>query len=182
MSHARHARPTLGDLLFEMFYAGAIGGVVVAVFFLGLDSLGGHPLSTPAALGHALLGLGGNESQGADLTAVALVTVLHFSGFALLGAVAAHLVRLVERRTEGSFIFSFLAMIVLLDAVALVAGTFLFNDDPGVPGMGPVLLANVLASAAMTAFLRTAHCSGEAENALPAGSALRDSSGTAQPV
>ena len=45
--------------------AGVLGATAVAVWFLGLDTLRGHPFATPAALGRGLVGiLGPHGSEG----------------------------------------------------------------------------------------------------------------------
>lgn len=164
MSHAHHARPTPNDRLYESFYSGAIGGTAVAVFFLILDTMSGRPFYTPSLLGSIVFGGAGDPAAGISFTAVALMTLIHFAGFALFGFMAAALVRLVERRTDGSFIFPAVALFILLEGSFRVASVTLMPGVWDALGQGPVLAANVLAAASMTGFLRHAHCSGEAEN------------------
>jgi hypothetical protein len=41
------SRP-LADFLYETFYGGAIGGSILALFFLAVDTLAGQPLFTPS--------------------------------------------------------------------------------------------------------------------------------------
>lgn len=163
MSHAHHPEPKPGDLLYESFYSGAIGGAVVALFFLVNDSLGGRPFFTPSLLGGILFGTGGSDAAGPDLTAVALLTAVHFGMFAVFGAVATRVVRAVEGRTGGSPILPGVVLFVLLEGSFLVATSILMPGMHGQLGHGTVLLANILASAAMSMFLREAHCSAESE-------------------
>ena len=54
MSEAR-AR-TRADLAYESLYCAAIGGSVIALFFLVIDAVNGQPLFTPSLLGGVLFG------------------------------------------------------------------------------------------------------------------------------
>ena len=49
-----HAAGPTADFLFDTFYGGAIGGSILALFFLVVDVVGGHALFTPSLLGTAL--------------------------------------------------------------------------------------------------------------------------------
>lgn len=164
MPHTHHPRPTANDRLYESFYSGAIGGTTVALFFLVLDTLSGRPLHTPALLGGSLIGATIEAAPGDDLTAVALITLIHFAGFAAFGFVAAPLVRLIERHTEGSFIFPGVALLLFLQGAFVATGMLFVPGALDALGQGPVLAANVLAAVSMTAFLRHAHCSSETES------------------
>src|SRR5262249_1333713 len=54
MSEARER--TRADLAYESLYCAAIGGSVIALFFLVIDAYNGHPLFTPSLLGGVLFG------------------------------------------------------------------------------------------------------------------------------
>lgn len=181
MSHAHHPPPTVNDRMYESFYSGAVGGTAVALLFLALDTLGGRPLHTPSLLGGIVLGGGAGPAAGIDLSAVAVMTLIHFAGFGLFGFVAAALVRLVERRTEGSFIFPAIALFILLEGSLRIASATIMPGVRDILGEGPVLAANMLAAASMTGFLRHAHCSGEAETKASVTGAL-GRHGVAPPV
>ena len=64
---------------------GLIGGVVVAAWFLALDTLAGHPFQTPSLLGQMVLL--GDRTPDPQLAfgAILLYTAFHFIVFALLG-------------------------------------------------------------------------------------------------
>lgn len=170
MSHGNHPEPKPGDLLYESFFSGAIGGAVIALFFLVRDSLGGRPFFTPSFLGGILFGTGGSGETSPDFTAVALLTAVHFGTFAVFGAMATRVVRAVERRTGGSPILPGLVLFVLLEGSFLAATSILMPGVHGQLGHGTVLLANVLAAAAMSMFLRQAHDSAESGGTDPSGS------------
>jgi len=64
---------------------GLIGGVVVALWFLVLDSIAGHPLQTPSLLGQMVIL--GDRTPDPELAfgAILLYTAFHFIVFALIG-------------------------------------------------------------------------------------------------
>jgi hypothetical protein len=65
---------------------GIIGGLVVAAWFLVLDTLGGHPLQTPSLLGQVVLFGDSNPEPGGIVFGPFLIyTAFHFLVFALIG-------------------------------------------------------------------------------------------------
>jgi hypothetical protein len=107
--------------------AGGLAGAVVALWFLVLDVVAGHPLSTPAALGAVALGRGGDSVAGP--TALLIYTVIHFVVFCVLGVVAALVVQRLRRAagpTGGGLfgLFGFTAVfhggVRLMDAWSVV--------------------------------------------------------------
>lgn len=65
---------------------GIIGGLAVAVWFLILDTIAGHPFQTPSLLGQVVL-FGDSRPDTNQLVfgAILVYTAFHFSVFALLG-------------------------------------------------------------------------------------------------
>ncbi len=65
---------------------GIIGGLAVALWFLLLDSIAGHPLQTPSLLGQVILFREPNpDTSQVVLGAFLMYTAFHFLVFALLG-------------------------------------------------------------------------------------------------
>jgi len=65
---------------------GIIGGLAVAVWFLIIDTLRGHPLQTPSLLGQVVLwGDSTPQTTGVVFGPFLLYTAFHFLVFALLG-------------------------------------------------------------------------------------------------
>jgi hypothetical protein len=65
---------------------GIIGGLAVAIWFLILDIISGHPLQTPSLLGQVVLfGDSTPQTGGLVFGAFLLYTAFHFLVFALLG-------------------------------------------------------------------------------------------------
>src|SRR5438067_13461835 len=59
------ARPySTSDIILDGLFTGMIGALAVALWFFILDSIGGHPLYTPALLGTVLLHGGAAAAQG----------------------------------------------------------------------------------------------------------------------
>lgn len=164
MTHENHRPPTIADVLYESFYSGAVGGAVVAFFFLALDTIGGQPLFTPSLVGSVLfLGESAEAVNAVRLDAVALTTIVHILAFVLLGLIASWIVRFVETRSP-SFSASAGALFVLASAGFLMTASVLMPGVAGRIGPGSILIANALTAVAMTAFLRRAHFSAEAEH------------------
>lgn len=65
---------------------GIIGGLAVAVWFLILDMIAGHPFQTPSLLGQVVL-FGDTRPDTSNLVfgAILVYTAFHFAVFALLG-------------------------------------------------------------------------------------------------
>ena len=162
-SHAKHAPPTAGDIAYETFYSAALGGLVIALFFLAVDLFMGRPLYTPSLLGTVLFfGADPAQVEGINLTGMALFTVLHLGGFGILGFVSTYLVRFLEERTGGGFFVPAFVLFVLVEGGFLVLD--LFIGVGSILGQGMVLAANALVAVTMTIFLRQAHDSSEGES------------------
>ena len=91
----------------EGIIAGVLGATAVALWFLVVDVLAGHPLHTPEVLGRGLLGIFGRERSGITdaggdpaLLVVTLYTVFHYLAFAVVGIIAAAIVRAGEREPK----------------------------------------------------------------------------------
>jgi hypothetical protein len=66
--------------------AGIIGGLAVAIWFLILDTIAGHPFQTPSLLGQVVLfGEARPNASQLDFGAILVYTAFHFAVFALLG-------------------------------------------------------------------------------------------------
>ena len=65
---------------------GIIGGLAVAIWFLILDMIAGHPFQTPSLLGQVVL-FGDTRPDTSNLVfgAILVYTAFHFAVFALLG-------------------------------------------------------------------------------------------------
>lgn len=135
---------------------GLLGGAVVAVWFLIIDALRGQVFYTPAALGSAVFY---GVSTPADVvirpSVVLGYTLVHFAAFVLAGLVAARLMDEAEKHPPvilGVALF-FTTLEVLSLGVLSAMAAWLFET---VPWWSPIV-ANLLAGAAMAAYLWQAH-------------------------
>jgi hypothetical protein len=133
---------------------GAIGGLaaglVVALWFLGLDLINGQPFDTPTRLAGAVIG--GEQAPGPRL--VIAYTVLHLGVFAILGIVGASFVRAVgvpPGLLVGA-VFGLFALTSVHYGALLVTGGRLLN----VVSAAHVVAANILGGMAMMAYLHFA--------------------------
>ena len=156
------ARPTaeasaIGDLLYDAFYGAAIGGSVIAVFFLILDSVAGHPLFTPSLIGTVLLtGADAGMITDVRLDMVAYFSVAHFVAFLALGAGVSTMCRWTGLDKTNPVYVTGLVFLVLTGTF-LVASTFLMPGISAVMGVQWILLANLLTAGSMGVFLHRAH-------------------------
>ena len=136
--------------------AGLIGAVVVAVWFLVVDSIAGRPMFTPAALGSAIFhGAGG--PPGVDISANTVVgyTFIHVAAFLLAGVLVSALVTQAERAPY--LIFGMILLLVIFETffIAMVAmlGTWLMEAL----AWWSVLVGNLLAAASMGGYMLKVH-------------------------
>jgi hypothetical protein len=139
--------------------AGILGAVTVALWFLLLDVVSGRPLWTPSLLGSALFQRGASldslATQPVSLEMVLMFTWVHGLAFAALGGVAARLLGHVERHPSAGFgvlLFFVIFQFVFTAAASVFAAPVLRVLSPWT-----VLVANLLAAAAMAAYLRRQH-------------------------
>ena len=150
-------RTNTGDILLDGLFAGAIGALTVALWFLLLDLVAGRPLFTPALLGTVLLHGGRAAAQGVVVAPleVAAYTAFHFLAFLAVGAGFSWLMTLFER-------FPIVGFVLLVVFVCLQLGFFVLDIALGAQLMGQlrpwsVIVANVLAAASMSLYLWKRH-------------------------
>ena len=155
MSEARVR--TRADLAYETLYCAAIGGSVIALFFLVIDAYNGHPLFTPALLGGVLFG-------GVDASAitevrmdwVAYATIAHFLGFTAIGVGVALIAHEVELHSRHPFTILF-GVFAAIEWIFLVAAMFLLPGVISALGFWRVAGANLLAAVGIATFLWANH-------------------------
>jgi len=154
---ARTTSVPASSILYDAFGAGSIGGTIVALFFLALDSIQGRPFHTPSLMGTVLF-TSANASAVTDvrMDMVAYYTLVHFVVFGILGGAVAVLLRQVELHAKHPVLM--LAAIFLLAEVLFAAAAALMM--PGVVAeVGALRIggANLLAAAGMASFLLSTH-------------------------
>ena len=150
------ARPLHHSAVREGVIAGALGASVVAVWFLGVDVIAGHPLRTPELLGRALISVLGPLGGEGAFTYIAAYTVFHYLAFAVIGTLAAIAIHWSEREPTVLAGFAILFVVVEIGFYGLVG----FLSEPGILGgiaWYQVLLGNLLSAAVMGGYLWSAH-------------------------
>lgn len=157
MAEATRSDPTWADFVYDAFYVGAIGGSVVALFFLVMDTLQGEPFFTPSLMGQVLLeGAAAEQVAGVRLDMVAYYSAVHFATFGLLGVGLSLAVREAELHAKNP-------IGVLLGLFVFVEWAFFVATWVALPGvmnvLGPfrVAVANLLAAAGIVVFLVSQH-------------------------
>ena len=141
------------DLAYGAFYGGALGGSVIALFFLIADALQGQALYTPSLLGTALFLDTTTTAVRTDM--VALFSIVHFVTFFALGGIASWL-HLTWEPLRDRVASLGVVLFVLLTGALLLGGWLFMDGVVGALGIFEVLLANALTAAAMAAFITRA--------------------------
>ena len=144
-------RRSLHELIADGVVGGVLAGLVVALWFLAVDSLAGRPFHTPSALAGALT----RQAVGPPtFRLVAAYSVLHFGVFAVLGiAVAGAMAAL---RTPPRLLFGVLFGLVAQE-IAFYGGLLLSDASRVAVVPWPhVVAANVLAGFVLMGYLHRA--------------------------
>lgn len=136
--------------------AGLLGATAVAVWFLGIDVVAGHPLRTPELLGRALVGVLGPHGGEGALTYIAAYTAFHYLAFAAIGTLAAVIIHWAER--EPSVLAGVLILFVAVELGFYgLVGMLSEPDILGGIAWYQVLVGNLLAAGVMGWYLWHAH-------------------------
>jgi hypothetical protein len=134
---------------------GIIGGLVVAVWFLILDLLGGQPLLTPSLLGQVVLFGDSAPDRQVVFGAVLVYTAFHFLVFSLLGM---GLVALVHWGIENPIVrYALLPLFLVFEVMFYGLIEVLSERTQELFPFWTVLAANTLAAIAMGIYLWRRH-------------------------
>jgi hypothetical protein len=147
------ARESLGE---EATWVGLIGAAVVAVWFLILDLIAGHPLRTPSVLGQVLLlGRENPDVIGTDFTGVILYTALHMGLFLAFGFALAYIIRW---SVDNHFVRYAVLQVFLAFELFFVFVVLMLNEETrSLFPVWTVLAANTLAALCMGLYLWRNH-------------------------
>jgi hypothetical protein len=135
---------------------GIIGGLAVALWFLLLDTIAGHPFLTPSLLGQVVLfGNDKPDTQHIVFGAILIYTAAHFIVFALLGM---GLVAMTHWATENAVVrYAFLPVFLVFE-VLFYGVLAVFSDvTKELFPFWAVVSANTLAALSMGAYLWFRH-------------------------
>lgn len=172
-SHGYEEEPvTKRSPLKEGVLAGLIGAATIALWFLVLDTFQGRALHTPTVLGTAFFrggeGLDAVETLPVAIEMVALYSLMHWLAFTVMGTIAAYVVAAAARaRALWTSILAFFVLFVALEfGFRLVGAMLLTQEALYALAWQNVMTGNLLAAAAMGAFLLQRHrVTGRAANA-----------------
>lgn len=139
---------------------GIVGGLLaagaVALYFLALDLVTGHPFSTPVRLGTSVASFFGGTG-GASPTLYALgYTLFHVLAFCFSGVVVSAVVNKAEE--EPSLLFLLMLLFVAFEIAWYGMTAILARDEAfGPPAWYQVMLANVVAAVVMGVYLFRKH-------------------------
>jgi hypothetical protein len=144
----------------EGILCGIVGAAALALWFLIVDVVAGHPFHTPAALGAGLFrGLRVGEAAtmpGGTVTMVLGYTVFHVLVFVVAGLVLSHVVAMLERE-PAVFLVAFFALFVFYEFGYLVFALAFVQrvlQDVSWPAL---LIGNGVAAFSMGIFLYRRH-------------------------
>jgi hypothetical protein len=162
MDTVSHADPHAGTRSFtsqiieDGFFCGVIGAGVVALWYLVLDTIAGHPLFTPSLLGSLLFQKGAAVSNVTIQPAiVAWYTAVHAFAFLVVGLVAAWMAAHFERfPTVG---IAMLFLFVIFETAFFIFALSVGKHVLGTLGLWTIAVANLLAAGAMAGYLWWKH-------------------------
>jgi hypothetical protein len=147
---------TRHSVLGEGTDVGLIGGMAVAIWFLILDTIAGHPFQTPSLLGQTVLfGESVPEAAGLDFGAILLYTAFHFITFTLIGI---GLVALVHWAIDNPVVRYALLPVFLVFEVLFYGFLEVFSErTQDLFPFWAVVTANTLAAVCMALYLWRRH-------------------------
>lgn len=144
---------SLSTILWDGFMAGAVGALIVALWFLVRDTMAGHPLHTPSLFATVLLEGPAAAAEGVEFHSgpVAIYSLVHMGLFWLLGTglfLAAR--KLAGGARTAAVAVSFLVLLGGIYAFSAAVWPPVAADLP----LWSVLAANGLAGAGMAYYLK----------------------------
>lgn len=139
---------------------GIVGGLVaagaVAVWFLVLDLVAGHPFGTPRRLGESVASFFGGTGGASATLYVLGYTVFHVLAFGLAGMVVSAVVNQAEE--EPSILWGLLILFVAFELAWYGLTAILSQGEAyGTLAWYQVMIANLIAAAAMGLYLYRRH-------------------------
>jgi hypothetical protein len=144
------------NFLREGVITGFIGATAIAVWFLIVDVIGGHPLYTPNFLGQGLISVLGKASMPDTTFAhVAAYTVFHYAAFTLVGVLLTVIVHQADR-TPGILAGLLVALVIMTMGFYMIAAAFAHSALGGL-AWPQIFIANLIAAALMIGYLWRTH-------------------------
>ena len=140
----------------EGIVGGLIAAAAVAVWFLIIDAVGGHPFYTPARLGESVASFFGGTGHGSPVSYVLGYTAFHVIAFCISGLLVSAVVNVAE--SEPSLLFGLLILFVAFELGWYGLTAILSGDQAyGSIAWYQVMVANLIAASAMGYYLYRRH-------------------------
>lgn len=139
----------------EGVIAGIIGATSVAVWFLVVDALAGHPLFTPTVLGTAVFSVFGDTTRDSAIVHVLFYTVIHYAAFILAGIVMSYVVHRAE--TEPSVLVVFTLLFIIFELGFYGVAALLAETELRTLAWYQIAAGNVLAALLMGVYMWRTH-------------------------
>ncbi len=147
----------IADFAFDSFSVGAIGGSVVALYFLAVDTAGGTPFATPALIGHVLFkDVAPEAAANLAFAAVPQIVLVHFGWSAVMGMVITWMVHEVELHSRHP-IEVLLVLFVLIEVYFMTVAPLVIPGVITQLGIVHVAIANLLAAVSISLFFMWSH-------------------------
>src|SRR6478672_584832 len=139
----------------EGIFAGFIGATAIAIWFLIVDTVSGHPFYTPQVLGQGLANVLGKTMMDSPTSQVIGYTIFHYAIFALVGIV---LTVIIHQAARTPAILAGLLIMVVAFELGFYMLTALFAEGPlGKLAWYQIFIANLLAAVLMFWYLWRTH-------------------------
>jgi lysylphosphatidylglycerol synthetase-like protein (DUF2156 family) len=136
--------------------AGVLGATAVALWFLGIDTVYGHPLATPTALGRGLLRLLGPPGNEGPWVFILSYTIFHYVAFILAGLIVSIVVYWAQ--SSPTVLAGAMILFVMFE-IGFYGLSSALQESPflGALGWGAVATGNLIAALVMGTYMWRTH-------------------------
>jgi hypothetical protein len=136
--------------------AGLVGGIVVAIWFMGYDLASGNLFHTPAILGAMVFG-NANVTDGIQVTLPLVLgySILHFFAFVMFGLALATL--LASSESEPFMVLAALLLLAVFEVFFVGFVSLIDQSALEVLGWWKIVAGNILALIAMATYFIRGH-------------------------
>jgi hypothetical protein len=155
------------NFLREGVITGFIGATAIALWFLVVDTVTGHPFATPIFLGKGVVSVLGKNMMGdSAFTQVLGYTIFHYAAFFIVGILLTVIVHQAER-TPAILAGLLVAFVITTLGFYMIAAAFA-QSALGQIAWVQIFVANLLAAGLMLGYLWRTHprLSGQLNRAL----------------
>ena len=144
------------NFLREGIITGFIGATAIAIWFLIVDTIAGHPFYTPIFLGKGVVSVLGKNMMGdTAFTHVVGYTIFHYVAFFIVGILLTVIVHQAER-TPGILAGLLVGFVMITLGFYFIAAVFTQTSLGGI-SWAQIFVANLLASSLMLWYLWRKH-------------------------